>query len=44
MMSLMATGMDKYHKYFYPLPEGFKYIERNNIEDLKIILIRQFVQ
>ncbi|HBE9269481.1 TPA: aspartate aminotransferase family protein [Clostridioides difficile] len=35
MMSLMATGMDKYHKYFYPLPEGFKYIERNNIEDLK---------
>lgn len=35
MMSLMATGMDKYHKYFYPLPEGFKYVERNNIEDLK---------
>lgn len=35
MMSLMATGMDKYHKYFYPLPKGFKYIERNNIEDLK---------
>ncbi|HBF7708073.1 TPA: aspartate aminotransferase family protein [Clostridioides difficile] len=35
MMSLMATSMDKYHKYFYPLPEGFKYIERNNIEDLK---------
>ncbi|HCQ5579225.1 TPA: aspartate aminotransferase family protein [Clostridioides difficile] len=35
MMSLMATGMDKYHKYFYPLPEGFKYVEKNNIEDLK---------
>ena len=35
MMSLMATGIDKYHKYFYPLPEGFKYVERNNIEDLK---------
>ncbi|PBH33668.1 aspartate aminotransferase family protein [Clostridioides difficile] len=35
MMSLMATGMDKYHKYFYHLPEGFKYVERNNIEDLK---------
>ncbi|MGO0985281.1 aspartate aminotransferase family protein [Clostridioides difficile] len=35
MMSLMATGMDKYHKYFYPLPEGFKYVEKNDIEDFK---------
>lgn len=35
MMSLMATGVDKYHKYFYPLPEGFKYTERNNIDDFK---------
>ena len=35
MMSVMACGKDKYHKYFYPLPEGFKYTERNNIEDFK---------
>lgn len=35
MMALMATGVDKYHKYFYPLPEGFKYTEKNNIEDFK---------
>lgn len=35
MMALMATGVDKYHKYFYPLPEGFKYTEKSNIEDFK---------
>lgn len=35
MMALMATGVDKYHKYFYPLPVGFKYTEKNSIEDFK---------
>lgn len=35
MMSLMATGEDKYHKFFYPFPKGFKYVERNDIEDFK---------
>lgn len=35
MMFLMVIGMDKYYKYFYFFFEGFKYIERNNIEDLK---------
>lgn len=38
MMALMATGVDKYHKYFYPLPEGFKYTEKNNIEDFKKVV------
>lgn len=33
MVSLMATGMDRYHKYFYPMPEGHKYVEINNIEE-----------
>lgn len=32
MMSLMATGMDKYHQYFYPMPKGHKYVEVNNID------------
>ena len=35
MMTVMACGKEKYHKYYYPLPEGFKYVERNNIEDFK---------
>lgn len=35
MMALMATGVDKYHKYFYPLLECFKYTEKNDIEDFK---------
>lgn len=35
MAALMATGKDAYHKYFYPLPTGYKYVERNNIEDFK---------
>ncbi|MDR1773427.1 MAG: aminotransferase class III-fold pyridoxal phosphate-dependent enzyme [Clostridioides sp.] len=35
MFSLMATGMDKYHNYFYPLPEGNKYVEINNLENFK---------
>lgn len=38
MMALMATGVDKYHKCFYPLPEGFKYTERNNISDFKSVI------
>lgn len=35
MMALMATGVYKYHKYFYPLLECFKYTEKNDIEDFK---------
>ncbi|WP_297437112.1 acetylornithine/succinylornithine family transaminase [uncultured Clostridium sp.] len=27
--TLTATGQDKFHKYFYPFPEGFKYCEPN---------------
>lgn len=32
--ALTATGQEKYHKGFAPLPEGFKYTEANNIEML----------
>ena len=34
MASLMATGKDAYHKYFYPLPTGYKYVEKNDIDCL----------
>lgn len=35
MTTLKATGQDKFHNYFFPFPEGFKYVEANNIDDLK---------
>ena len=38
MASLMATGKDAYHKYFYPLPTGYKYVEKNDIEAFKEVL------
>jgi len=33
--TLAATGQDKYHKYFYPFTEGFKYVEMNNFDEMK---------
>ena len=33
--TLKATGQEKFHKYFFPFPEGFDYVEANNIEDFK---------
>lgn len=34
--TLKATGQpEKFHKYFFPFPEGFDYVERNNIDDFK---------
>lgn len=33
--TLAATGQDKYHKYFHPFTEGFKYVEMNNIDEMK---------
>ena len=35
MASLMATGKEAYHKYFYPLPTGYKYVDKNDIEAFK---------
>lgn len=36
MATLKATGQpDKFHKYFFPFPEGFDYVETNNIDDFK---------
>ena len=36
--ALTATGQEKYHKGFAPLPEGFKYTEANNIEMLDSLI------
>lgn len=35
MMTLTATGQDKFHQYFYPFPDGFEYVIANDIEDFK---------
>jgi acetylornithine/N-succinyldiaminopimelate aminotransferase len=35
LAALKATGQDKFHNYFFPFPEGFEYVEKNNIEALK---------
>lgn len=35
MASLMATGKEAYHKYFHPLPTGYKYVDKNDIEAFK---------
>lgn len=34
--TLKATGQpEKFHNYFFPFTEGFKYVEANNVQDLK---------
>ena len=35
MATLSATGQDKFHKGFEPLLEGFKFVELNNVSELK---------
>lgn len=35
LTTLTATGQEKFHNYFFPFPEGFEYVEANNIEDFK---------
>jgi len=35
LATLTATGQEKVQKGFYPLPEGFKYAEFNNLESCK---------
>lgn len=33
--TLIATGQDKFHQYFFPFTEGFDYAQAGNIEDVK---------
>lgn len=35
LATLTANGQEKFHKYFFPFPAGFNYVEANNIEDFK---------
>lgn len=35
LATLTLDGQEKFHKYFAPFPEGFDYVETNNIEDFK---------
>ena len=44
LATLTATGQEKFHKYFFPFPEGFDYVKANDLEDLKQNLQMMFVQ
>jgi acetylornithine/N-succinyldiaminopimelate aminotransferase len=33
LATLSANGQEKFHNYFFPFPEGFDYVEANNLED-----------
>lgn len=33
MMTLTATGQDKFHQYFEPFPTGFDYVRANDFDD-----------
>lgn len=35
MAALMATGKPAYHKYFHPLPTGYKYVDKDDIDGFK---------
>lgn len=35
MMTLTATGQDKFHQYFDPFPDGFDYVKANDLVDFK---------
>ncbi|MGM9648029.1 MAG: aspartate aminotransferase family protein [Eubacteriales bacterium] len=35
MNTLMATGQEKFHQWFYPFPTGFAYVEAGNMEALE---------
>lgn len=38
--TLSATGQDVFHNYFFPFTEGFKFVEANNIDELKKALTK----
>ena len=35
VMTLEATGQDKFHKYFFPFTGGFKYVKAGDMKELK---------
>ena len=34
LTTLAATGQEVFHNYFFPFPEGFRYVKANDIDDL----------
>jgi len=36
LATLTANGQEKFHNYFFPFPEGFDYVEPNDLEDFKL--------
>lgn len=38
MMTLTATGQEKYQQGYEPLPQGYEYVEYGNIEQLKAVM------
>lgn len=41
LAALTATGQEKFHKGYEPLPEGFKYVPFNDLEALKAIVSKE---
>lgn len=35
LATLTLNGQEKFHNYFFPFPEGFNYVESNNLNDFK---------
>lgn len=43
LAALTATGQDSFHNYFFPFPEGFRYVEAGNIDAFKEEIIKKDV-
>ena len=41
--TLAATGQDKFHNYFFPFTEGFRYAHANDIESVEAVADRKSV-
>lgn len=37
MATLAATGQDKFHNYFFPFPEGFRYADANDLDSVEAV-------
>lgn len=35
--TLTATGQDKFHNYFFPFPDGFRYADANDIDSVEAV-------
>lgn len=37
LATLTATGQDKFHDYFFPFPEGFRYADANDLDSVEAV-------